>query len=65
MSWLRPKDKTATEPDHDPCIDNAREVLGNSQTETTQFGRRRDRTADLPRGIDATFCYGGETNPCA
>lgn len=65
MSWLRSKSNAETEPDHDPCIDHARKVLGHALTETTQSQRRRDCTDDLPRGVDADFCYGGENNPCA
>ncbi len=65
MSWLRRKKHSGTEPDHDPCIDLVREVLGKSKPGTPDTDRRRDRTEDMPRGIDADFCYGGEANPCA
>ena len=65
MSWRRRKDDSGAEPDRDPCIDHARKVLGTSQPGSSECDRRRDRTADVPRGIDADFCYGGETNPCA
>jgi hypothetical protein len=65
MSWLRTKTNAGAEPDHDPCIDHARQVLGKSQSATPESGRRREHTADMPRGVDADFCYGGETNPCA
>jgi len=65
MSWLRPKSNTGGEPEHDPCIDHARKVLGKAHTDATESGRRRDHAANVPRGIDADFCYGGDGNPCA
>lgn len=65
MSWLRSKNTAGTEPEHDPCIDHARQVLSKAQSDAAASGRRRDRTADCPQGIDADFCYGGESNPCA
>ena len=65
MSWLRPKNTSGDEPDRDPCIDHARLVLGKAQSDSAESERRRDRTADCPRGIDADFCYGGDSNPCA
>jgi len=65
MSWLRSKTNTGSEPEHDPCIDHARKVLGKAQSNSTESSRRRDRTADAPRGIDADFCYGGDNTPCA
>ena len=65
MSWLRRKHDSPGEPDHDPCIDLARKALRKPETGATESGRRSDRAANAPHAVDADFCYGGETNPCA
>jgi hypothetical protein len=65
MIWLRRKNDAPGDRDHDPRIDFARKALGKPEPVCTDSDRRRDCAADAPRGIDAEFCYGGETNPCA
>ena len=65
MSWLRRKNGSTGESDHDPRIDFARKALRKPEPDETDNNRRRDRTTADPRGIDADFCYGGDNNPCA
>jgi len=64
MSWLRRKDNSPGEQDHDPRIDLARQALRKPDP-AAENARRTDRTANAPTAVDAGFCYGGETNPCA
>jgi hypothetical protein len=65
MSWLNRKSKASGTADHDPCIDMARQALGQNATDDDDNRRHRDRTTDNPHGVDAGFCYGGENKPCA
>lgn len=68
MSLLRRKVGPDQSAPGDPTIDFARRVLQNPRGNRTPCltGKdERDNLRNPPDGIDSTFCYGEESNPCA
>jgi hypothetical protein len=68
VSLLRRKNDPDTNATGDPAIDFVRRVLQNPRGNRTPCATVKDERAGLPNpsdGIDSTFCYGEESNPCA
>lgn len=68
MSWLRRKSGPGDKASGDPAIDFVRRVLqkpGSGRGLQDNEKDEDDTALSPPSGIDSTFCYGEESNPCA